>query len=104
MPQVRAESIQHSAVINFFEEYASRCPGAPCLTLGGRSVSYGELDQLASRICLNLRNQGIGPGNLVALYLERSPELGATRPRRRLSLTRISGRVPEDTIRSSFRN
>lgn len=75
MPQVRAESIQHSAVINFFEEYALRCPGAPCLSLGGRSLSYGELDGLAARISLNLRNRGIGPGNLVAVHLERSPEL-----------------------------
>jgi amino acid adenylation domain-containing protein len=77
MPPVRAESVQHSAVINLFEEYASRCPGAPCLTFGERSVSYGELDELATRICVHLRSQGIRPGDLVAVYLERSPELVA---------------------------
>src|SRR5689334_12836963 len=75
MPQVRAESVQHSNVINLFTEHALRCPEAPCISFVERNLSYGELDGLADLVSRRLQAHGVGPSHLVAVYLERSPEL-----------------------------
>ena len=78
MPQPRAESILHSDVINLFEEHALRGPKARCVSLGNRKISYGDLkNELANHISAQLKERDLGPGSLVAVYLERSPELVA---------------------------
>ncbi len=38
----------------------------------GRTLTYGELDRSSSRLAAFLSHQGIGPGSLVGLYMNRS--------------------------------
>ena len=42
---------------------------------GGRRVSYQDLNRRANQIARRLRSYGVGPDVLVALFVERSPEM-----------------------------
>lgn len=55
-----------------FERQADRCPDRPAVTHGASTLSYRELEERANQLARFLRGQGVGPGDLVALYLERS--------------------------------
>ncbi|WP_327234108.1 amino acid adenylation domain-containing protein [Streptomyces sp. NBC_01317] len=54
---------------------AAETPGAVALTDGRDSLSYGELERRATGLGHRLRALGVGPGAVVALCLEQSPEL-----------------------------
>jgi amino acid adenylation domain-containing protein len=54
---------------------AAARPDAVALTGEGGVVLYRELISRADRLAQHLRSIGSGPGTLVALYLERSPDL-----------------------------
>ncbi|MFF7638683.1 AMP-binding protein, partial [Kitasatospora sp. NPDC008050] len=56
-------------------DLACAAPAAPALRFEGRELSYGELDQSADLLAHRLIDLGAGPGSLVGVYLERSPEL-----------------------------
>ena len=58
-----------------FERQARRSPSRPALLWDGETVDYGALDQRANRLADELRGRGVGAESLVALCLERSPEL-----------------------------
>ncbi|MGW0791223.1 amino acid adenylation domain-containing protein [Streptomyces sp. NPDC002911] len=58
-----------------FAERAARTPDAIALTDGTETLTYAELDERSSRLAGRLRGLGVGPGSLVAVHLERSPEL-----------------------------
>ena len=50
-------------------------PDAPAVAFEGTTLSYGELAARANRVAHRLREQGAGPGRLVAVCAHRSPEL-----------------------------
>ncbi|MCP4656225.1 MAG: amino acid adenylation domain-containing protein, partial [bacterium] len=52
-----------------------RRPAAVAVTHGERALSYGELGRRADRLTRQLRRRGIGPEEVVGLYVERSPEM-----------------------------
>ncbi len=56
-----------------FERQAARTPGAPAVSFGGESLTYGELDERANRLARALRGRGVGPEVRVGLCVERSP-------------------------------
>ncbi|HEV7786390.1 MAG TPA: amino acid adenylation domain-containing protein, partial [Thermoanaerobaculia bacterium] len=58
-----------------FEQQAQLNPDAPALFWRDRRSTYGELDAGANRLARRLRTLGAGPGTLVGLCLERSPEM-----------------------------
>ncbi|PAX87041.1 hypothetical protein CLM82_27660 [Streptomyces albidoflavus] len=58
-----------------FQEQAARRPEATALVLGDRRVTYGALNARANRLARHLAGQGVGPGDLVGVCLERGPEL-----------------------------
>ena len=62
-------------VHRLFEEHAARTPAAPALTCGDQTWTYAELNDAAEQRAWDLRAQGVGPGSLVPLPAERSPEL-----------------------------
>ena len=58
-----------------FAEWAARTPDAPAVVGQGQALTYAELDRRANRLALRLREAGVGPETLVAIGLERSPDL-----------------------------
>lgn len=59
------------------EQQADRTPDAPAVSFAGRTLSYRELDQRATRIGRVLRAAGAGPEMLVAIALERGTDMVA---------------------------
>jgi amino acid adenylation domain-containing protein/non-ribosomal peptide synthase protein (TIGR01720 family) len=57
-----------------FAAQVARTPEAVAVTFEGRSMTYRELDEAANRLAHLLADQGVGPGDPVALLLERSAE------------------------------
>jgi amino acid adenylation domain-containing protein len=51
---------------------ADRFPGSAAVIDGGRSCSYAELNDYASRIAHALRGWGVGPGTRVGVHLDKS--------------------------------
>ncbi|MDN3295050.1 amino acid adenylation domain-containing protein [Streptomyces ficellus] len=61
-----------------FETHAKAHPGRPALTCGPVSYTYGELNERANRLAHWLLARGVGPGSVVGICLDRSPELVVT--------------------------
>jgi amino acid adenylation domain-containing protein len=57
------------------EAQARRTPDAPAAMVRGTALSYRALNQQANRLAHHLRDQGIGPGDVVGLCLRRSGDL-----------------------------
>ena len=57
-----------------FAEQVARTPEAVAVTFEGRSMTYRELDEAANRLAHLLAGHGVGPGQCVALLLERSAQ------------------------------
>ncbi|MCP4662642.1 MAG: amino acid adenylation domain-containing protein, partial [bacterium] len=57
------------------ERQAAERPDAIALIGNERWLSYGELDRRSDRLAHRLRDQGVGPEGVVALCVERSPEM-----------------------------
>lgn len=60
-----------------FEAHARANPKAPAVRSSGTTVSYGELEEKASRIAAYLQKLGVGIEDLVAIHMERSVDLVA---------------------------
>jgi amino acid adenylation domain-containing protein len=58
-----------------FEARAAATPEAPALVFGGERLTYAQLNARANRLARRLAARGVGPETLVALALERSPEM-----------------------------
>ncbi len=58
-----------------FESWAERTPEAPAVELGGRTLSYRDLDAQANRLAHRLLAAGVRPEEPVAIHLERSAEV-----------------------------
>ena len=58
-----------------FEQAARRAPEAPAVVFKEVTLSFRELNARANRLARRLRELGVGPDRLVALYLTRSPEM-----------------------------
>ncbi|WP_199563741.1 MULTISPECIES: non-ribosomal peptide synthetase/MFS transporter [unclassified Streptomyces] len=59
-------------------EQIARTPNAVAVAVEGRAaLTYRQLDERADRIAARLAAEGVGPGGLVAICSERSPELVA---------------------------
>ena len=58
-----------------FEEQVKRTPDSPALVDGERRWTYRELDAWANQLAHYLQQRGVGPDQLVAIQLPRSPEL-----------------------------
>ncbi len=57
-----------------FADRVARTPEAVAVTFEGRSMTYREVEEAANRLAHLLAGQGVGPGQCVALVLERSAE------------------------------
>src|ERR1700734_47863 len=70
-----APSAPDKGLHQLFEEQAGRTPEAIALVGDERQITYAELNVLANRLAHVLRDGGVGPEKLVALCLDRSPEM-----------------------------
>jgi amino acid adenylation domain-containing protein len=66
---------QHLCLHQLFEQQVQRSPDAAAVVYDGRSLSYAELNARANQLAHHLLSVGITPGSLVALCLERAPEM-----------------------------
>ncbi|WP_369371984.1 amino acid adenylation domain-containing protein [Promicromonospora sp. Populi] len=64
-----------AAVHELFERRVAANPGAPALTVGSETVSYGDLDRRANRLARRLRGEGVLPGHRVGINLDRGINL-----------------------------
>ncbi len=55
-------------------ETALAAPGAPAEVVGGRTTTYRELDEQSGRFAAGLRENGLKPGQVVALQLPNMPQ------------------------------
>ncbi|MFE3383395.1 AMP-binding protein, partial [Streptomyces anulatus] len=68
--------VSGATVPELFEARAARSPEAVALVGGGVELTYGELDARADRLARRLTaEQGVGPESVVAVFMERTPEL-----------------------------
>ncbi|MEO3977769.1 amino acid adenylation domain-containing protein [Streptomyces sp. CAU 1734] len=66
--------ITGSLLPGLFEARAGRTPDATALLSPAGALSYAELNARANRLARHLAERGIGPENLVALSVPRSPD------------------------------
>src|SRR5258707_5137683 len=62
-------------VHQLFEQQVSKTPEATAVIYEGRSLNYRKLNQLSDALRFRLQAAGVGPGALVAILSERSPEM-----------------------------
>ena len=61
-------------VHHYLEFYARNTPDLPCVSQGGRTVTYGEVDVLANRLAHGFLGLGVAAGQRVAILGENSIE------------------------------
>jgi acyl-CoA synthetase (AMP-forming)/AMP-acid ligase II len=59
--------------IDYLDKGASLGADAPCLTMDGRDLSYGDVQRLSYRIARGLERSGIAPGEKVAILSGNDP-------------------------------
>ncbi|MFC9328528.1 amino acid adenylation domain-containing protein [Kitasatospora sp. NPDC057015] len=62
-------------VVDLFDERAAASPDVVAVAMGGRTLTYRELRERSTALAGRLTALGVGRGDLVALYLERTAEL-----------------------------
>jgi amino acid adenylation domain-containing protein len=69
-PRTLARSIEEE-----ISAVARANPAAPAVFAEGHTLTYGELEARAGRLARRLRSLGVGPGDFVGLYLDRSVDM-----------------------------
>ncbi|HEY6922733.1 MAG TPA: condensation domain-containing protein, partial [Steroidobacteraceae bacterium] len=64
---------REKVVHELFEEQAARTPEARAVIHGEQSLTYAQLNSRANQLARHLFNSGVGPDQLVGIFLERSP-------------------------------
>ncbi|WP_119069241.1 AMP-binding protein [Rubrobacter indicoceani] len=62
------------SMVDLFEDSARRVPDADAIRYFDETVSYGELDNLASRFAKVLCEKGVNKGDRVAVYTQNNPQ------------------------------
>ncbi len=70
-----ADYPENRVIHELFNDQVRDVPDNVALVFERAQVTYGELDRRASRLAVLLRDRGIGPNSVVALMVERSPEM-----------------------------
>lgn len=64
----------HTTVVELFERQARQWPGNVAVCDGAQSLTYGELDEKATRLARHLRDAcAVRPGDLIGVMTHRSP-------------------------------
>jgi amino acid adenylation domain-containing protein/non-ribosomal peptide synthase protein (TIGR01720 family) len=73
--QTRLSFGEGSLIHELFEEQVRRNPGHTAVVFGGQELSYEALNKRANQLAATLRENGAGPGALIGVVCERSPEM-----------------------------
>src|SRR5262249_12472210 len=65
----------NKVIHQLFEEQAEKNPSKIAVYFQERFLTYHELNQKANQLGHYLREQGVNPGNFVAIYIERGLEM-----------------------------
>jgi amino acid adenylation domain-containing protein len=71
----RTSYADHLGVHQIIEAQAARVPSATAVVCGAAELTYADLSAAANRLARHLTARGIGAGSLVAICLERGPDL-----------------------------
>src|SRR5581483_4186962 len=63
---------RHLCLHELFEQQAERSPDAIACMHGDQQLSYGELNRRANQLAHYLKQRGMGPGQRVGIFVERS--------------------------------
>jgi amino acid adenylation domain-containing protein len=66
---------REALIHRLFEEQVERTPEATAVAYDGRSLTYQELNEKANQLARRLRENQVGPGQRVGLWVERSLEM-----------------------------
>ncbi|MBW7477364.1 amino acid adenylation domain-containing protein, partial [Paenibacillus oenotherae] len=66
---------KEQTIHGLFEEQVKRAPERTALVYGEERLSYAELNARSNRLARRLREQGVGPDELVGIALERSTKM-----------------------------
>ncbi|MFE9686821.1 amino acid adenylation domain-containing protein [Streptomyces sp. NPDC006285] len=64
-----------ASVTSLFEEQAARRPDAVAVVRGSTRLTYAELNRSAGALAARLVSEGVVPGQVVGVMMERSPDL-----------------------------
>ena len=60
-------------LIDYLDKGAALGPGAPCLTMGDRDMSYVDVQRVTWRVARALQRAGVKPGDKVAILSSNDP-------------------------------
>src|ERR1700678_1630251 len=60
-------------LIDYLDKGAALGPAAPCLTMGERDMSYGDVQRVTWRVARALQRAGVKPGDKVAILSSNDP-------------------------------
>ncbi len=64
-----------TTIVGLFEEQAHKAPDACAVEFHDKRLSYSELNSLSNKLAYKLRSNGLKPDDIVAVMLNRSPEI-----------------------------
>ncbi len=70
----KADYPRDRCVHELFEEQVARTPSNIAIEFGDQRLSYSEFNRRAGELAARLQKVGVGPGTVVGICLERSPE------------------------------
>ncbi len=73
--ETRVDAPGAGGLHRLFEEQVGRTPDSIAVSFAGRDVGYAELNGRANQLARHLRRCGVGPGTIVGVYLDRSPDV-----------------------------
>jgi len=73
--QTDADYPRDKCVHQLFEDQVTRTPGKVALEFEEQSLTYQQLNERSNQLANYLRDQGVQPGDLVGIYMERSAEM-----------------------------
>ena len=73
--ETAADYPRDATIHEIFEMHAAQTPDATAVVLADARITYRELNERANKLAHRLMKLGIGPGALVAVCMDRNPEL-----------------------------
>jgi amino acid adenylation domain-containing protein/non-ribosomal peptide synthase protein (TIGR01720 family) len=72
-----AHDVPQGTIADMFEDQAARTPSSVAISYDGTELTYAQLDARANRLAHLLTGRGVGPEDVVAVALPRTPHLVA---------------------------